>query len=167
MQLQQKKLLTVIMNSYETQLHGKILERGFWLYVWKITCSDKTVWYVGRTGDSSSANAASPFSRLSQHLDLRPSAKADMLAKNLRTAGLNPESCNYNLLTLGPLFPEQTDFEAHKPFRDITGLLEAELAFNLSSRGLQVLGAHPKRGNFDQNLFNEALKKVNAFINNS
>ena len=33
---------------------GRILERGFWLYVWKVTAPNKTVFYVGRTGDSSS-----------------------------------------------------------------------------------------------------------------
>ncbi|MCJ8350893.1 hypothetical protein [Moritella sp.] len=154
------------MESYETHFTGKILERGFWLYVWRISAGQKTVWYVGRTGDSSSANAASPFGRLSQHLDLRPSAKANMLAKNLRSSGMVPEDCEYRLLTLGPLFPEQNDFEAHKPYRDIVGKLEAELAYNLSQRELSVLGSHPKRGSFDKVLFAEALKKVNVFIKN-
>jgi len=155
------------MKSYETHFTGKILERGFWLYIWRISSRKKVVWYVGRTGDSSSANAASPFGRLSQHLDLRPSAKANMLAKNLRSAGMNPEECEYSLLTLGPLFPEQSDFEVHKPYRDIVGKLEAEFAYHLNQRGLLVLGTHPKRGEYDKALFEEALKKVNVFINSS
>ena len=158
------RALIGIMNSYETQFTGRILERGFWLYLWKISSGGRTVWYVGRTGDSSSANAASPFGRLSQHLDLRPSAKANMLAKNLRAAGFEPELCNYNLLTLGPLFQEQSDFKVHKPYRDTTGLLEAELAYTLSSQGYEVLGTHPKRGKFDKTLFNQVTDKVNAFI---
>jgi hypothetical protein len=48
---------------------GKLLQRGFWLYVWEITAADHEVfYYVGRTGDSSSPNAQSPFNRMSQHL---------------------------------------------------------------------------------------------------
>ncbi|MBS7662637.1 hypothetical protein I0D00_11905 [Pseudomonas lalucatii] len=154
------------MESYETSFTGKILKRGFWLYVWRISSGEKTVWYVGRTGDSSSANAASPFGRLSQHLDLRPSAKANMLATNLRNSDMIPDECEYNLLTLGPLFPEQSDFEDHKPYRDIVGKLEAELAYTLSQRGLLVLGTHPKRGDFDKTLFTEVLSKANAFVKN-
>ena len=44
------------------------LERGFWLYVWVIDGAGDTLHYVGRTGDSSSSNAQSPFNRMGQHL---------------------------------------------------------------------------------------------------
>ena len=45
---------------------GELLQRGFWLYVWEVTAADgRTVHYVGRTGDSSSPNAQSPFTRFS------------------------------------------------------------------------------------------------------
>ena len=152
------------MKSYEVNFSGTLLERGFWLYVWKISADSKTVWYVGRTGDSSSPNAASPFGRLSQHLDLRKSATANMLAKNLIIEGMDPALCEYKLLALGPLFSEQDDFEAHKPYRDIVGRLEAELAYNLNVRGLKVLGKHPKRGDFDLVLFEDVLKRVDPFI---
>ena len=48
---------------------GSLLQRGFWLYVWQVTTADgREVLYVGRTGDSSSPHAQSPFNRLSQHL---------------------------------------------------------------------------------------------------
>ncbi len=152
------------MKSYELSFTGKILERGFWIYVWRIRQGKQTVWYVGRTGDSSSPNAASPFGRLIQHLDLRPSAQASMLANNLRNAGFEPERCEYKLLSLGPLFEEQASFEEHKPYRDIVALLEAELAYNIGQHDLEVLGSHPKRGSYDKKLFNGILKKVNLFI---
>lgn len=155
------------MDSYETSFSGRILERGFWLYVWRIAETTRTVWYVGRTGDSSSANAASPFGRLSQHLDLRPSATASMLANNLRIAGIQPVDCEYKLLAVGPLFPEQDTFDDHKPYRDIVGLLEAELAFNMSQQNLAIIGSHPKRGNYDRVLFDEVLIKVNEFVANN
>ena len=146
------------------QFSGKILERGFWIYVWRIQSPSRLVWYVGRTGDSSSPNAASPFGRLSQHLDLRASATANMLARNLRRAGIEPEQCHFRLLTIGPLFPEQDSFEEHVPFRDSTALLEAELAHHLTEQDLEVIGTHPPRGNVDQELFAEVLEKTNEFI---
>ena len=39
-----------------------VLRRGFWLYVWAVALRHgKQVYYVGRTGDSSSIHAQSPF----------------------------------------------------------------------------------------------------------
>jgi hypothetical protein len=56
----------------QLSIPGALLERGFWLYVWEVLTEDgNTVLYVGRTGDSSSAHAQSPFNRLSQHLGNR------------------------------------------------------------------------------------------------
>ena len=53
-------------HNIELMLDGKLLKRGFWVYVWKIiTKDDQVFYYVGRTGDSSSCNAALPFSRMS------------------------------------------------------------------------------------------------------
>ena len=151
------------MDSYKVEFSGNILERGFWLYIWRIQSNDRVVWYVGRTGDSSSANAASPFGRLSQHLDLRNSATANMLARNLRNVGIEPEQCHYNLLAIGPIFPEQNDFTEHVPFRDATGLLEAELANYLIEQELEVIGSHPSRGEFDRRLFERVLELVDEF----
>ncbi len=48
-------------------LTGDVLRRGFWLYVWEVVPKDgAAVLYVGMTGDSSSPNAQSPFTRLGQ-----------------------------------------------------------------------------------------------------
>ena len=71
---------------------GALLQRGFWLYVWEVTAEDgRRVLYVGRTGDSSSANAQSPFNRLSQHLGNNEHANA--LRRQLEEAGINPVTC--------------------------------------------------------------------------
>jgi len=56
-------------NTYEMSFDGHILQRGFWLYVWRIEFEGKQYYYVGRTGDSSSAHVSSPFNRIGQHLD--------------------------------------------------------------------------------------------------
>ena len=154
------------MQSYQTKFTGKILERGFWIYLWKIQESGKVAWYVGRTGDTPSPNAASPFRRLSQHLDLRHSASAAMLANNIRAEGMTPEKCEFFFLAVGPFFSEQASFESHKPYRDIVALLEAELAHELRERGLQVLGKHPRRGSYNHDLYAKLIKEVDAFILN-
>lgn len=42
------------MNQYHFEFSGKIIERGFWIYTYKIINNNTTYFYVGRTGDSSS-----------------------------------------------------------------------------------------------------------------
>ena len=49
-------------------LPGAMIERGFWVYVWRIASPVGELLYVGRTGDSSSPKAATPFARMGQHL---------------------------------------------------------------------------------------------------
>jgi hypothetical protein len=121
---------------------GELLRRGFWLYAWKIVSNERVVYYVGRTGDSSSSNAASPFNRIGTHLDARPNAKANSLTRRLREAGLRPEDCRFRMAAVGPLFPEQESFEDHKVTRDQMATLEHEVAKELRSRGHEVLGIH-------------------------
>ena len=151
-------------QSYVVSFDGRLLDRGFWLYVWRVRASNREVWYVGRTGDNPSHNAASPFGRLSQHLDLRPAATANMLVRNLRGCGMNASKCTFRLLSIGPLFPEQDTLEKHKPLRDKTALLEAELAEFVRSTGRTVIGKHPRRGAFDHRLFTQVKRRVNDFL---
>ena len=68
------------MKTVSMKFDGSLLQRGFWLYVWRVSQGRKRAYYVGRTGDSSSKFAASPFSRVSRHLDthrngFQPAAK--------------------------------------------------------------------------------------------
>ena len=65
----------MVINGFEMGFEGEVLQRGFWLYVWKIAYDQETYLYIGRTGDSSSPNASSPFNRIGQHLDFRENAK--------------------------------------------------------------------------------------------
>jgi hypothetical protein len=134
------------MNTYDIRFHGGLLERGFWLYVWRVTEGERSVVYVGRTGDSSSKYASSPFSRIGQHLDLRESAKANTLLRNLRRAGLNPLTCSFELFAVGPLHPEQLDLESHRRIRDLVAPLEAAIAQGLRADGHEVLGTHSRKG---------------------
>ncbi len=132
---------------------GQLLKRGFWLYVWDIRSDGNQVLYVGRTGDSSSPHASSPFSRIGHHLNFKTNAKANSMARRLAQAGFNPTSCQFSMVGIGPLFPEQANFDAHRTVRDCVGALEAALAEHLRARGYAVLGIHHSRSAVDQVLW--------------
>ncbi len=138
--------------TYSITFQGKVLERGFWVYVIDIHSPIGRCVYVGRTGDSSSANAGSPFARIGQHLDSRPTAKGNALARNLREIGIEPSSCSMEMIAVGPLFPEEHEFGAHRIIRDRIAAVEAGLASALRARGYKVIGKHPAARQLDSTL---------------
>ncbi len=144
--------------------NGEILERGFWLYVWEISQDNNKYIYVGRTGDSSSAHASSPFNRIGQHLDFRDNAKGNSLAKRLKEAGVNPKKSNFRMLALGPLFPEQETFKEHVPFRDQMATFEYELANHLKNNKYNVLGIHHQSSDVSEKTLSEIKVKVTEFL---
>lgn len=129
-------------EAYSIKFSGKVLDRGFWLYVVDVRSPQGRHLYVGRTGDSSSANAGSPFSRIGQHLDRRPKARGNALARNLRRAGIEPALTSMEMIAVGPLFPEEREFSRHRVVRDQVAALEHGLAVALRGRGYSVLGSH-------------------------
>ena len=76
-----------MLHSYNMTFDGHLLNRGFWLYVWRIQGPVSHHVYVGRTGDSSSAHASSPFKRIGQHLDPSPNAKGNAGASSCSEPG--------------------------------------------------------------------------------
>jgi hypothetical protein len=151
-------------NTYQMAFNGEVLDRGFWLYVWEITEANAKHLYVGRTGDSSSPNASSPFNRIGQHLDFRENAKGNSLAKRLKEAGINPKKSKFRMLALGPLFPEQETFEAHKSFRDQMATFEYELARHLLNNGFSVLGVHHQGAKASESVLSELKDQVMEFL---
>lgn len=149
------------------EFNGELLERGFWLYVWEITEGKSCHLYVGRTGDSSSPNASSPFNRIGQHLDFRENAKGASLAKRLKEAGINPKKSKFRMLALGPFFPEQEEFEAHKPYRDQMATFEYELARHLKNMGHSVLGVHHQGAPVDSTQLGNVKEIVEKFLSES
>jgi hypothetical protein len=144
-----------MLQSFGMSFDGHLLKRGFWLYIWEIKGPLCHYVYVGRTGDSSSPHASSPFKRVGQHLDPSPSAKGNALGKQLRRAGVNLVECSFQMVAIGPIFPEQTTFEAHVPIRNQMAALERATADDLRQRGYVVLGTHPSAGLPDQSVLNQ------------
>lgn len=150
------------MEICRMEFSGKLLKRGFWLYVWDIREDRRHHIYVGRTGDSSSPNASSPFRRIGQHLDLRVNAKGNALLRQLRKAQVNPEFCTFEMTAIGPIFEEQETMLEHKPLRDKTAALESALAQELRRRGYNVLGSHPRPAQVDPSLLDQLLLQVSS-----
>jgi hypothetical protein len=148
-------------KTYAMSFDGALLGRGFWLYVWRITNGKRRVLYVGRTGDNASPHASSPFKRIGQHLDTRPNARSNALARQLKEAALEPERCTFEMVAVGPLFPEQEDMERHRPFRDQAGALERALAEYLREAGHVVIGKHARGAiECDKKLFVDVCRVI-------
>lgn len=151
-----------MLQSYSMRFDGRLLNRGFWLYVWEIKAPLSHHVYVGRTGDSSSPHASSPFKRIGQHLDPGPNAKGNALGKQLKREGVKCEECSFEMVAIGPIWPEQADFEAHKPVRDQMAVLERAIADELRRRGYVVLGTHPRDGTPDQAVLQQLRALLDA-----
>jgi hypothetical protein len=148
------------LESYSIKFDGRVLDRGFWLYVIDILAPKGRRLYVGRTGDSSSSNAGSPFARIGQHLSCRVNAKGNALARNLRAVGINPSTCSMEMIAIGPMFPEERVFTLHKPVRDEMARLERALALALRQRGFIVLGKHSASRGPESSKLAEVLRLV-------
>jgi len=130
-----------MINYYSANFQGNILKRGFWIYIWHIkTKNNKKYYYIGRTGDSSSKYASSPFSRLGQHLDMRKNAKGNSMYRNLKKIGINPCECEFNMFACGPIFLEQSTIESHRIRRDKMAAIENKLYCDLKKEGCEVIG---------------------------
>jgi hypothetical protein len=106
---------------------------------------------VGRTGDSSSSNAQSPFNRMGQHLGFNP--KNNVLRSHLEDKGVKVESCEFRLVAYGPILDEAGTGEGHYAARDIIASLEKALADALKVSGYDVLNTVNCRKELDRNLW--------------
>lgn len=140
---------------HSVSLPGIMLERGFWLYVWRIHTGDETLLYVGRTGDESSRYASAPYDRFGQHLGRNRNANA--LKRNLEARGLRPDHIEaYDFVFYGPVFAEAVNIETHKPLRDTVAALEKKLADSLTAAGYRVLNRVHCRRSLDADQWRKA-----------
>ena len=124
---------------YTAVIPPEMLRRGFWLYVWIVTLRDgRTVYHVGRTGDSSSPHAQSVFGRISGHLGKKENNNA--LQRNLKRHGIEFSQClKLEVVAHGPLHDEVGNLGAHYPLRDRTHALERDLCNAMRAANYGVL----------------------------
>jgi hypothetical protein len=152
-------------DFHELRFEGGLLRRGFWLYVWEVTPpAADPVYYVGRTGDSSSLNAQSPFNRMGQHLGFAPNSS--MLRRHVVAHGLDPELCHFRLVAVDPLEAESTAVERaeHDARRDIVAAMEKALAEGLRTAGCLVMNTVHSRKVLDEARFAEIRAAFEAAI---
>lgn len=145
-------------SLHELKFDGSVLQRGFWLYVWEVVPVGKIpLYYVGRTGDSSSTNAQSPFNRMGQHLGF--AANSSMLRKHLARHQIEPEACAFRLVSLGPLDQESKAVERteHDQRRDVVAALEKALADAMRDAGYLVMNEVRSRKPLDFERFKDVL----------
>lgn len=144
-------------SVHRLTMPGQMLQRGFWLYVWRVQTPKGERLYVGRTGDSSSPHATAPYTRMGQHLGF--SKAANSLRRLLTEAGVEPESCGqFDLISYGPIFPEigmtkdqlrADQMLLHTPVRDQMAALEKKLRDALVAAGYPVLNVVHSKKQFD------------------
>jgi len=125
-------------TTHELTFTGALLGRGFWLYVWDITTVGNIhLYYVGRTGDSSSINAQSPFNRMGQHLGFNKNS--NVLRHRLESKGIDANKCAFRLVTYGPILKEAKTLEQHRLRRDRIAAMEKALADAMTKAGYMVV----------------------------
>ncbi len=141
------------------------MRRGFWLYAWEVSLpGGATIVYVGRTGDSSSPNAQSPFNRMGQHLG--HAVNSSMLRNHLGQRNVAPEQCSFRLIAHGPVVPEAPgkDMAEHKLRRDVTAGIEKRLARDLKAAGYDVVNTVSSTKPLDETLYAEVRLGFTAYF---
>ena len=154
-------------SIYKITIPGAVVQRGFWLYVWRVHApKGKKLLYVGRTGDSSSSNAASAYNRVGQHLGYSKSANS--VRRLLAAKGITPEDCKvHEVIIYGPIYSEvkvnkklskDEKLEKHKPYRDIMAALEKRLCDTLTNSGYSVLNVVRSRKFCDEKIWKKVRR---------
>ena len=139
-------------KTHELNISGELLQRGFWLYVWEIQTPNKSLlYYVGRTGDSSSLNAQSPFNRMGQHLGFKNAS--NVLRRHLESKKIVPEACQFRLISHGPILKESKNKDEYRKRRDIIAAMEKALADEMTAVGYNVINTVNCRRKLDAKKF--------------
>ena len=144
---------------------GTLLGRGYWIYAIIIYYKSNEMYlYIGRTGDNSSANAGSPFQRVMDHFNLRQSVPMNTIKDLIKKNEHEFSNIYFRLLAVGPLSPEQKDYESHKPIRNKMTALEKYVADYFVSKGYNVIGKHDDNEAKDQELNAKVIEALEPQI---
>ncbi len=110
-------------------------------------------------------NAASPFKRISGHLDGAENAKGNSLYRGLRNNKIDPTKCEYRFSAFGPIYeePEEKFMDIHAPLRNKMAAFEYSLVKAIRNKGYKVIGTHGSRHKIaasDQDKFSEIIEWV-------
>ena len=142
------------LSTYTLSFDGAMTDRGFWLYVWRVTASDnRELLYVGMTGDTASPNAASPFKRMGQHLD--PKALGNALLQYLKKRNVPARDCRFELIAHGPVLREAPNMGEHKEPWSKVSSVEKALCNALTNVGYDVLNPVNSRQLLDTELWDQ------------
>jgi hypothetical protein len=141
---------------HEISFDGRVLARGFWLYVWEITKPNGgRIYYVGRTGDKSSGVCQSPFDRFSKHLGSNSNNNA--LQSHLKKQELQPEHCSFSFHALGPILADSKLNHGQKC--DMADALEKALADFMSDAGYKLLNTVNSQMPLNKKLWKQLQKQ--------
>jgi len=129
------------MDSFEIKFSGKVLERGFWLYVVQMTNpKNQRFFYVGMTGDSAALKAAALFVRLGRHLDVKENAMGNTLFRAIKNEKkLLPFLYQLDFEIIGFYLSPENE-KAHRKIRGEISHMEDKLHKDLKDGGYEVLG---------------------------
>jgi len=122
----------------------QILNRDFWLYVWRIGLPNEAVMhYVGMTGDTGSGRSQSAANRVAAHLGFNIHSNA--LRRYMRERRQTElEDCrSLEFFAFGPVYPEPA--EADYPMtRGKVAALEKHLWHRMEASGYEMLNTSPR-----------------------
>ena len=148
-------------RAWELSLPPQLLQRGFWVYAWKIIGPrDEQCCYVGMTGDVTRV-AQSPFGRATSTLGANKNANT--LRAALVTKGVDPENCKaLTLAAYGPLY-DASDAENYMTHWHKVRALERAVFDALKSDGFEPINKKRPDGrpDYDASLF-EAIRSAFA-----
>jgi hypothetical protein len=140
-------------QAWELSLPPQLLQRGFWIYVWKVVGPhDEQLCYVGMTGDVTRV-AQSPFGRVTSTLG--NNKNANTLRAALHARGVDPEHCKgLTLAAYGPLY-DANDTENYMEHWHKVRALERALFDALKEEGFVPVNKRRPSGrpDYDANLF--------------
>lgn len=134
----------MIGQIHHLELPSALLQRAFWLYVWKIVLPSGggTVHYVGMTGDTGAGTAQSAMNRVSAHLGRN--VKSNALRRYLKSKReVELEDCQaLDLFAFGPVYrsPEKADYATQ---RGKVAAIEKHLWAQMEAARYVMLNAQP------------------------
>ncbi len=136
--------MTDLSLLHHVAVPSPILQRGFWLYVWKVGLPGGGVGhYVGMTGDTGAARAQSAANHVAAHLGFSVNASAIRKCM-LRKHRARLEDCrSLDFFAFGPVYPEPGTADYPAMRAKVTALAK-QLWQRMEAGGYEMLNVPPQ-----------------------